>query len=174
MARRLSQALREGCIRLETSQPETSQKHNDSPRGRSAIAMDGSQAKTKKKAATQMGNESNRVDISIVATIARASDQYDGFIRNLTTTGAMFEGVCDLEPGENLFLEIDGFLWVYAQVTWALAPRFGLSFNAPIASGKLAFLRDRELLSYLQFDEISGKVVRPEAQEAFFAQVANG
>lgn len=120
-----------------------------------------------------MGNDLRTLEVSIAGTIACGADHHSGFIRNLTTASAMFEGVCELVRGENVFLAIEGLGWIYATVAWALPPRYGLSFNAPIANGKLAFLRDQELLHILKFEQIAGTIIRPSAED-FLSQASNG
>lgn len=120
-----------------------------------------------------MGNDLQAFEISVAATIALGTDQHSGSIRNLSAHGAMFEALCPLEVGENLFLQIEGCGWIYATVAWAMSPRFGLSFHNPIANGKLSFLRDKQLLSILQFEQLSASIVRP-SEEDISRQIANG
>lgn len=53
-------------------------------------------------------------------------------IRNLSSRGAMADGIFDIPVGQLVSLKIGQGSWIKARVAWAISPRCGLEFNSPV------------------------------------------
>jgi hypothetical protein len=68
----------------------------------------------------------------IAATLELGSEYLPVEIRNLSSEGAMLDGVHSLPAGEHVSVEIPDIGWVEARIAWSVEPRCGLVFDTPI------------------------------------------
>ncbi|MBV1689312.1 hypothetical protein KRR38_16930 [Novosphingobium sp. G106] len=66
------------------------------------------------------------------ARITHGPLKFDGLIRNLTASGAMFECDFQFSTGACVSLDMAGLGPLVATVAWSIGTRTGLRFDAPL------------------------------------------
>ena len=79
-------------------------------------------------------------------TLDHSGEKYQGTIRNVTTAGAMIEGLWNVPPGTVFIVELSPGYCIAATSRWCQADRMGVEFAAPLpldANGRVSMTPQR-------------------------------